>query len=355
MDIYLKVYKYYNLGLTLSKEEIVNKLREAGIKSLRTYDFDENLENPSFVSYPEPVEFDYALKDINRRVNAKVYDYGAMSIMSEMKYEVNSLKEFYKTIKNKNIKEEIEKEFDKVYQIVADKFDAFEEEILNTFNHLYSVYCIDHKGGLNKEELISENQNIIVSLLTDEYQDINFSSQQKEAVLKDNSSFLTNDYTVVHWNNALMVDKKENFFEKLFIIELANIQFVKLKTYDSLIDKYLNEYLSNQKRKKINFVPFIKNGSSSKVKEIANLRVELEKVIDMMDNFEKYKGNWYLARLYYLANNAFQINRWKNLIEKRINKVNDLYNLINSEINRKRMLFLNILMLLLFVLWFLGI
>ena len=94
---------------------------------------------------------------------------------------------------------------------------------------------------------------------------------------------------------------------------------------------------------------------SGKVKEIANLRVELEQIIDMMDNFEKYKGNWYLARLYYLANNAFQINRWKNLLEKRINKVNDLYNLVNSEINRKRMLFLNILMLLLFVLWFLGV
>ncbi|HKL13631.1 MAG TPA: hypothetical protein VJ907_08505 [Halanaerobiales bacterium] len=355
MDIYMKVYKYYNLGTTLRKKEIMKNLKESGIKYMGTYDFDDNLENPSFVSYPEPIEFTYDCKEKEKEVTAKVYDYGAMSMMYEVKYEVNSLEEFHEEIKKYDPRPQIEQDFDEIYQKISDKFEGLNDNILSKFNHLYSVYCIDNKGNIDKKELLENNEKIIVSLLSDEYQDINFSQQQKEAVMRYSNSFLKNDYIVVHWNNAFILDNKENYTEKLFIIELANIQFNKLQTYDSFIDDYLSEYLLSNNKSILRFIPFIKSGMSKKVKEIADLRVELERVIDVMDNFEKFQGQWYLARLYYLANSAFQINRWKNLVENRIKKVNELYNLINSEINRKRMLFLNILMLLLFVLWFLGI
>jgi hypothetical protein len=355
MDIYLKVYKYYNLGTNLRKNEIMQNLEESGIENMETYDFEENLENPEFVSYPEPVEFSYNLSKKDKTVTAKVYDYGAMSMVTEVKYEVDSLEDFHDELKRYDPRPKLEKDFDNIYIKVADKFEGLSDEILSSFNHLYSVYCIDNKDNVNKKELIENNQKIIVSLLSDEYEDINFSQQQKDAVLRYDNSYFESDYIVVHWNNAFILDKKVNYPEKLYIIELANIQFNKLQTYDSFIDEYLSQYLSSNGHSFFRFIPFIKSGMSNKVKEIADLRVELERVIDVMDNFEKFQGQWYLARLYYLANSAFQINRWRNLVENRINKVNELYNLINSEINRKRMLFLNILMLLLFILWFLGI
>lgn len=355
MEIYLKVYKYYNLGTNLRKNEIINNLNDVGINSLETFDLEENLENPEFVTYPQPIEFNYLIDQVEKNVIGKVYDYGAMSLMIDIKYEVDSLEEFHEEIKKNDPREEIEKHFDNIYKLIINNFEGLNDEILSSFNHLYSVYCIDNKDNMNKKELIENNEKIIVSLLSDEYEDINFSKQQIDAVMRYNNSFLDNDYIVVHWNNAFILDKKENYPEKLFIIELANIQFNKLQTYDSFIDEYLSEYLSNNRKSKLRFIPFIKSGMSRKVKEIADLRVELERVIDVMDNFEKFQGQWYLARLYYLTNSALQINRWRNLVENRINKVNELYNLMNSEINRKRMLFLNILMLLLFVLWFLGI
>ena len=355
MEICLKVYKFYNLGTTLRKNEIMNNLKEAGIEDMETYDFEENLENPSFVSYPEPIEFTYNLREKDEKIIGKVFDYGAMSMMTDIKYEVNSLEEFHQEIKKYDPRMEIEKDFDNIYNKISSNFEGLSDDILSSFNHLYSVYCIDNKDNINKKELIENNEKIIVSLLSDEYEDINFSQQQKEAVMRYNNSFLERDYIVVHWNNAFILDKKENYPEKLFMIELANVQFNKLQTYDRFIDEYLSEYLLNKEKSALRFIPFIKSGLSKKIKEIADLRVELERVIDVMDNFEKFQGQWYLARLYYLANGAFQITRWRNLVENRINKVNELYNLINSEMNRKRMLFLNVLMLLLFILWFLGI
>lgn len=355
MDIYMKVYKYYNLGTILRKHQIVNKLQETGIKNLETYDFDERSENPEFISYPEPIEFSYNLEKSRKNITAKVYDYGAMSLTAELKYEVDSLEEFYNKIKEKDPRPELETKFDKVFDKISYKFEALDETIMRQFNHLYTVYCIDNHGNLDAEAIIKNNKNLIVSLLTNEFYKINFSSDQREAVLRYNNSFLKTDYTIVHWNNSLIIDEKENFPEKLFIIELVNIQFIKLQTYDSFIDDYLSEYMLGNKSNTVSYIPFLRTGMGRKIKEVADLRVEQERIIDIMDNFEKFQGHWYLARLYYLSSSAFQIPRWRNLVEHRVNKVNELYNLLSSEINRKRMLLLNVLMLLLFVLWFLGI
>jgi len=355
LDIYLKIYKYYNLGTTLSKHQILNKLKDTGIKNLETYDFDEKTEQPEFISYPKPVEFSYDLEKSDENISAKVYDYGAMSLTTELKYEVDSLEEFYNEIKENDPRPEKATKFDELFDKISYKFEALDKTIMQQFNHLYTVFCIDNKGNLDAEFLINNNENLIVSLLSDEFHKINFSSEQKEAVLRYNNSFLKTDYTIVHWNNSFVIDEKENFPEKLFIIELVNIQFIKLQTYDSFIDDYLSEYMLTNDKSRFGFIPFFRTGMGRKIKGIADLRVELERVIDIMDNFEKFQGHWYLARLYYLSSSAFQITRWRNLVENRINKVNELYNILSSETNRKRMLLLNVLMLLLFVLWFLGI
>ena len=351
----MKVYKYYNLGTTLRKQQIVKKLKDTGIKNLETYDFDEKTENPEYISYPEPIEFSYDLDNSEENIIGKVYDYGAMSLTTEIKYDVDSLEEFYNIIKEEDPRPELETKFDEVFDKISYKFEALVETIMQQFNHLYTVFCIDNNGGLDAEFLVNHNENIIVSLLSDEFYKINFSSDQKEAVLRYNNSFLKTDYTIVHWNNSLIIDENENFAEKLFIIELVNIQFIKLQTYDSFIDDYLSEYMLSNNNSRFGVLPFFRTGMGRKIKGIADLRVELERVIDIMDNFEKFQGHWYLARLYYLSSSAFQITRWRNLVEHRVNKVNELYNLLSSEVNRKRMLLLNVLMLLLFVLWFLGI
>lgn len=355
MDIYMKVYKYYNLGTTLSKQQIIDKLKDTDIKNIETYDFEKKTENPVFISYPEPIEFFYELENSEKNITGKVYDYGAMSLNTEIKYEVDSLEEFYNKIKEHDPRTELETKFDDFFEKIYYKFEALDDTMIQQFNHLYTVYCIDNHGNLDAETIIKNNENIIVSILTDEFYKINFSSDQREAVLRYNNSYLKSDYTIVHWNNSLVIDEKENFSEKLFIIELVNIQFIKLQTYDSFIDDYLSEYMLSNNNSRFGFIPFFRTGMGRKIKGIADLRVELERVIDIMDNFEKFQGHWYLARLYYLSSSAFQIPRWRNLVENRVNKVSELYNILSSETNRKRMLLLNVLMLLLFVLWFLGI
>lgn len=355
MDISLNFYKYYNLGKKVKREEIVESLKKAGIDNFKEHELEDNYERPEFISYPEPVRFNYEFKQLNQKAKVKVYSYGVLSIKTTFRYEVDSLEQLHELVKQKDISKNAIDEFDKLYNKISNHFTSLFKDDSGVFSHTYSVYCIDNSNIGEAYDLVNKNKDVVISLLTEEYDDMNFSEEQKKAVLDYDISFFNSDYTAIYWNNALIIDNKSNFNDKLFIIELANIQFNVLKTYDEYIDQHLSDYLTDNNKKILNFLPFFKSGISKKINEIMKLRFELEKVVDVMDNFEKFQGEWYLARVYYLASKAFQIDRWRNLIESRIKKVNELYNLINSEINRKRMLWLNILMLLLFLLWFLGI
>ena len=355
MDIYLNFYKYYNLGKRMKREEIIEGLEKSGIDNIKQHELENNYESPEFISYPEPIRFNYKFKDLKQEAKVKVYRYGVLSIKTTFNYEVDSLEQLHELIKNNDINKNAENEFDKLYDKISDNFTSLFKEDFELFSHTYSIYCIDNSNIGEAYDLVNKNKDIVISLLTEEYENMNFSEEQKKSVLDHDISFFNSDYTTIYWNNALIIDNNSNFNDKLFVIELANIQFNVLKTYDEYIDQHLSDYLITNNKKITNIIPFFKSGISKKIDEIMKLRFELEKVVDVMDNFEKFQGEWYLARVYYRASKAFQIDRWRNLIENRIKKVNELYNLINSEINRKRMLWLNILMLLLFILWFLGI
>jgi|AntRauTorcE11897_2_1112592.scaffolds.fasta_scaffold07391_1 uncharacterized Rmd1/YagE family protein len=339
----------------MKREEIIESLKKSGVDNFKEHQLEDNYERPEFISYPEPVSFHYEFKQLNQKAKVKVYRYGVLSIKTTFSYEVDSLEQLHELVKEKDIRKRTINEFDKLYNKISNYFTSLLKDDSDVFSHTYSVYCIDNSNIGEAYDLVNKNKDIVISLLTEEYDNMNFSEEQKKAVLDYDISFFNSDYSAIYWNNALIIDNNSNFNDKLFIIELANIQFNVLKTYDEYIDQHLSDYLTDNNKKILNFLPFFKSGISKKINEIMKLRFELEKVVDVMDNFEKFQGEWYLARVYYLASKAFQIDRWRNLIENRIKKVNELYNLINSEINRKRMLWLNILMLLLFLLWFLGI
>ena len=339
----------------MKREEIIDGLKKTGITDFKQHELEDNYESPEFISYPEPVRFEFNFTDLKQDAKVKVYRYGVLSIKTTFCFEVDSLEQLHDLVQNNDITKKAINEFDKLYDNISSNFTSLFRDDFELFSHTYSVYCIDNSNIGEAYDLVNKNKNIVISLLTEEYNNMNFSEEQKKSVLEQNISYFNSDYTTIYWNNALIIDNNNNFNDKLFVIELANIQFNVLKTYDEYIDQHLSDYLMTNNKKITSFIPFFKSGISKKIDEIMKLRFELEKVVDVMDNFEKFQGEWYLARVYYRASKAFQIDRWRNLIENRIKKVNELYNLINSEINRKRMLWLNILMLLLFVLWFIGV
>ncbi|MGM0409948.1 MAG: hypothetical protein ACQEQF_04220 [Bacillota bacterium] len=359
MEISLNLFKFYDLAGPLTRSEIIENVNKMDLESanLERFQIDSKKGDPEYIQYPEPISFTLE-KKLNEKervdVIVKIYSYGAISFKVNIKPEVENINELNNFYQNSAEIKKIEEIFDKNYQLFYQQFSTKLKKKYyskNNFTNLYPVYCISNTDYNDVKEVVENNREEVAKLLVGISTSGNYSEEQIENVLKYNTRFFKEDYSIIHWNGSLAISNEGNYKDLLYIIELANIQFVKLRSYDAYIDNYLSEYLDLSKKKLSKGIEFF-NPISKTITNITKMRVEFEKITDMMDNFEKFFGKWYMAKIYYLASSSFEIPRWKKLIESRLETVDDLYTMINNERNRKKMLFLNFLMLLLFILWF---
>ena len=360
MEFALNLFKFYNLGNPLERSEIIKKINKMNIetKSMEKYHFDSDKGEPDYINYPEPISLHITKvtkKSEKIEIVVKIFTYGVLTVKSELKPEIDDINELKKFYENESIISRVENLFDKLYNLFQQSFsDNRKKEKYkskNNFSNLYPVYCISDTEYDNVKKLVDNNKKEIASLLLGLKDKSKFSEEQISNILKFNTRFYNKDYSIIHWNGTLAIDNEADYEDLLFIIEIANVQFIKLRAYDDYIGNYLADYLDlskNRFKRGINFF----NPVSQMIKNISRIRVELEHITEIMDNFEKFFGKWYMAKIYYLASSSFEIPRWKKLIESRLDTVDDLYTMINNEKNRKKMLFLNFLTLLLFLLWF---
>lgn len=360
MEFVLNLFKFYDLGKPLERSEIIKLINKTNIKTdnIEKYQFDSDKGEPDYINYPEPITLNITQKtkkDEEIEIIAKIFNYGALTIKTELKPEVDDIDGLRKFYEEEEIINRIENLFNRLFNLFHQSFSNNSKKEKYTskknFTNLYPVYCISETDYKNVKKLVDDNREEIAGLLLGINDKSNFSEEQINNILKFNTRFYNKDYSIIHWNGTLAIDNEADYDDLLFIIEIANIQFIKLRAYDDYIGNYLSNYLDlskNRFKRSINFF----NPVSKMIKNISRMRVELEHITEMMDNFEKFFGKWYMAKIYYLASGAFEIPRWKKIIESRLDTVDELYTMINNEKNRKKMLFLNFLTLLLFVLWF---
>ena len=360
MEFTLNLFKFYDLGSPLERSEIIKKINKMNIesKNMKKYKFDSDKGEPDYINYPEPITL-YINKNTKKEeqveIVAKIFNYGVLTLKTELKPEVEDIDQLKKFYEKESIINRVEKLFDKLYNLFHQGFSTKKKKKKyknkKNFTNLYPVYCICDTDYNDVEKLVDANREEISELLLGINEKSTFSEEQINNVLKFNTRFYNKDYSIIHWNGTLAIDNEADYEDLLFIIEIANIQFIKLRAYDDYIGNYLSDYLDltqNKFQRGINLF----NPVSQMIKNISKIRVELEHITEMMDNFEKFFGKWYMAKIYYLASSAFEIPRWKKIIESRLDTVDDLYTMINNEKNRKKMLFLNFITLLLFLLWF---
>ena len=361
MNVTIQLFKFYDLGGPLSRLEIVNKLDniEMSYGSLKRYQVETDKNEPDYINYPEPITFSIIQNTtdcIEReyKIECKIYTYGALSLKTNLNVDVNDIDGLCNYIDKNNPEDMVEDIFDQMYEDIFEKFKGrFKGEYRpDNFTNLYPVYCLSETGCQDVSDIVENNKPEITSLLSGMYNKRDFSKTQIKNVMHVWTRFYQGDYSIVHWNATLAIDNDNDFSDLLFIIELANIQFLKLRAYDDYIDNYLSEYLDKSQNKFVHNFTIIFPGGGKMLSEITKMRVEIEQITDMMDNFEKFFGRWYLAKVYYLASSAFEITRWKNLIASRLDTVDEIYTMLHEEKNRKKMLLLNFLTFLLFVLWF---
>lgn len=210
----------------------------------------------------------------------------------------------------------------------------------------YRVFCIDSGstgiGNCAADWLVS-NRGPVAALLTGETSTMALSAQETEESTSRWLSYYRHDLTVADWDAALVVDHPTDFAETLYIMELANVQLEELEAYDTFLDEALERaYRDLSKRR-----PERKGDLLPELKE---LRIDLARFSDELSNITKFFGEWHVARVYETMSRLFHLGDWHRAIDEKLRTLDSLYEMLKQDRNHRIMLWLEISIVLLFIL-----
>jgi hypothetical protein len=208
----------------------------------------------------------------------------------------------------------------------------------------YTVFCLNELGGAaDAGAWLQQHRREVAELLAEAPSDT-LSDAQIAETLRVTRSYAKTDLAVIDWDAALVIDQDDYVDDVLFVLELANLQLEEYRAMDRTLDRYLDQAYGDLKQKR--FGMFGKN--SATLSKLRLFRIDVTKLNDEVTHIGKFFGDWYLARVYLGAGERFYLNQWRNSVENRLTQLDDLYSVVNADINNRRMTWLEVLIVVFF-------
>ena len=114
------------------------------------------------------------------------------------------------------------------------------------------------------------------------------------------------------------------------------------------MDRALNRFMDNAYSDLDRPAPSLL-GTSTVLRKLRRFRVDLARLADEVTNTTKVFGDWHLARVYVAARERFHLDRWRESVDHRLDQLDQLYNLVRSELWDRRMFVLELVIAILIV------
>lgn len=208
----------------------------------------------------------------------------------------------------------------------------------------YTIFCINELESVEDVNLwIDEQVRDLAGLLT-ETQPEQLSETQVHEVVRIRRSFENTEAVIIDWDAAVIIDLKGYMDDVLYVLELANIQLEEFRVMDQRLDRYLDRAYEDLDRRR----PGLFGVSAAFLRSLRAFAVDVTKLNDDVSHFVKFFGDWHLARVYLGANERFYLDHWRQSVQNRLGQLDNLYTVLNSELYNKRLLVLEILIVIFF-------
>jgi len=304
---------------------------------------------PQMVRLP-PMERIGPLGAVRVERTIKLLPVGAISITVRVPFAVSHFEELVAfhdlQFSNGSLHDEVQKLAQEVItelsgHLIRPQLQLPEEEA-------YTVFCIaapvldPDDQPLKAEQWFQAHRRRIAALLTQEEEVERLSKQEAEESTGRYLSYYDNDIVVVDWDAALLVDEPPDFDETLYIMELANLQLAELEAYDRLMDDALERSYRDLGER-----PMRSRGHT--LRELREIRIDMARFNDELSNTSKFFGDWHLARIYEKISSRFHLADWHRVIDGKLKTLDDLYQILKHDQNNRVMLWLEIGIVLLFI------
>ncbi|TDA30487.1 MAG: hypothetical protein DSO04_05860 [Hadesarchaea archaeon] len=206
---------------------------------------------------------------------------------------------------------------------------------------------------LSASDFLTKFRKHTAGLLRGEVEWRSLSRKEVDDALRAFLSYSNKDVLFVDWYSALIYEQEGYVDDYVRMIELAKIQLLELKTYDSILDLE-TEKAYNALRAAFPTKMGVRWRSRSyrelmkTASELAELRVEIMEYVGDLRNILKYTGEWYLGKIYRLASERFRISDWLSLVDKKLDQLQELYAMTMERVDAQHaasMEFLSVLLI----------
>ncbi len=212
----------------------------------------------------------------------------------------------------------------------------------------YTVFCLEapvlDRDGIPQtaEVWLKAHRRQVAALLTQEPEVDRLSHQEADESTQRAISYYEHDLVVVDWDAALVIDKPNCFDEPLYVMELANLQLAELEAYDRILDDALERSYRDLGERRV-------RSKRDVLRELRELRIDLARFSDELQNITKFFGDWHVARIYEAIAARFHLSDWHRTIDEKVKTLDDLYQLGKSDQQNRWMLALEVTIVLLFI------
>jgi hypothetical protein len=213
----------------------------------------------------------------------------------------------------------------------------------------YTVFSITELEGVSDVAQWAGCQRRAIAGLLSETDPEQLSDHQVAESTRLQQSFEKGDLVVIDWDAALVVDLSGYVDDVLYTLELANLQLEEFRALDQRLDRYLDRMYEDLERRPKWVAP------SATLQTLRRLRVDVAKLADEVTHITKFFGDWYMARVYLSARDRFHLDQWRQSVEHRLSELAQVHGIIAGELYDRRMLWLEIAIVVLFIIDILGL
>jgi len=322
-------------------------------------------DTPKYVDFPDPLNLEVTqnitseLKNVeNISLNIKLYSEGVISLIARLEFRSLPLYDLHKLKKitfrtsdgefriNDFLKYHHNKVFKQIRDCIGEEGFLFGE----SEHEKYTLYCLTDELE-NPKEFIEKEENYISALLMGENPELNLSKEQISKTLEQTFSFLNKDLIIFDFDRCLIVDPNLDYEDILLVVEIANYQLLELRAIDKLLDRRLA--IAEEDIRKIYFKSrSLFRRLKKKVGRLIRLRYDLLFLLENIENVSKLIGDYYLAEIYKYLSDLFQLEQWSKSIRLRLETLENIYSVTQTNINEKFLLYVEILLSFIFIMEF---
>jgi len=207
----------------------------------------------------------------------------------------------------------------------------------------YTAFCLLDCAE-DPASFLARNRDYAAALLIGEDSDSQLHETQIAATLGESFSYHKGDLAVFDMDRCLIIDSAADFEDLLLMVEHANYQLLELRVLDRLLDTWLDEaeedirrvYSEHPGRKRA------RGSVKNKFAHIQALRFDALFILENLENSSKIIGDYYLGQIYGKLCGIFNTEGWKWSVERRLDALQSVYEMVKSDAGERRMLLLEI-------------